>query len=163
MRHFRLSISWLMFAVTVIAMDIALLRNQGGAGTVALIWTTSFVLTCDVLAIGLFRILTRRGESHPRLIRFEKSGLVVLFLCAICPYLSFCQPVVATVDALIGTVTDRLIVLFWHPLSDFDLDQRNPFGRLVTYIIIILFPAMLLTGLLSGLALIGVLMHRRHG
>jgi hypothetical protein len=161
MRHFRLSISWLMFAVTVIAVDFAVLRNQGGRGTVALIWTTSFVLMCDVLAIGLFRILTHRGESHPRLIRFEKSGLVLLLLCAICLYLGFCQPVVAAVDGMIETVNDRLIVLFWHPLSDFDLDHSNPFGRLVTYVVIVMFPAILLTMLLSGLALIGTFPQRR--
>jgi hypothetical protein len=161
MRRFRFSISWLMFAVTVMAVDAALLRTPGGRDTVSLIWITSLVLMCDVLAIGLFRVVTRRGESHPRLIRFEKSGLVVLLLCAIGPYLSFCEPVIAAVHGVIATVTDRLIVLFWHPLSDFDLDHTNPFGRLVTYVIIIMFPAVLLTMLLSGLALIGTFLQRR--
>ena len=104
----------------------------------------------DILAIGLFRIFTRRYESYHVLVRFEISGLVVVILFVLAPYLMFCEPVVSATDRVIGAVSNRLVALFWHPLSDFD--RGDPFGRFLTFAIIILIPAMLLAILLSGLA-----------
>jgi hypothetical protein len=82
-------------------------------------------------------------------------------LYALSPYLSFCEPLLAGEKSVIETVINRLIALFWHPLSDFDLDRGNQFGRLITYGIIMMIPAGLLSVLLSSFALIGVILLRR--
>jgi hypothetical protein len=153
-RWFRPSIAWLMFAVAVLAADCALLRAPGGQDDVSIIRYTGLVLMFDILAIGLFRIFTRRYESHRVLVRFEISGLVVIASFVLAPYLKFCEPVVSATDRGIGAVCDRLIGLFWHPLSDFD--RGDLFGRFLTFVILVLVPAMLLTMLLSALSLVGV-------
>jgi hypothetical protein len=151
MRWFRLSIAWLMFAVTIIAVDCAALRKPGGFDDTSQIKKTGLVLTLNILAIGLFRILSRRDASHAQLKRFEISGLVVVILFALAPYLGFLEPLVGAIDRVVGAVSNRLVVLLWHPLSDFE--YGDPFGRLVTYVVLIMLPAILLTALLSGLAL----------
>jgi hypothetical protein len=110
-------------------------------------------------ASGLFRILLRRDISHAQLKRFEISGLVVVILFALAPYLGFLEPLVGAIDRAIGAMSNRLVILFLHPLSDFD--YGDPFGRLVTYVILIMLPAILLTALLCGLALAGALVWRR--
>jgi hypothetical protein len=150
MRWFRPSIAWLMFAVAVLAADCALLRAPGGQDDVSIIRFTGLVLMSDILAIGLFRIITRRYDSHRILVRFEISGLVVIILFVLAPYLLFCEPVVSATDRVIGAVSNRLVALFWHALSDFV--PGDPFGSFLTFAIIILIPAMLLAILLSGLA-----------
>jgi hypothetical protein len=163
MRWFRPSIAWLMFSVTVIAVDCALLRAPGGQDDLSLIRATGLILMCDILAIGLFRILTRRNDAHPSLVRFEISGLVVVVLYALCPYLEFGRPILDGVDRLvIGPVHDRLIVLFWRFLS-LDRDHRDSFGRVLSFVIVILVPAMLLAVLLSALGLAGAFLRRRKG
>jgi hypothetical protein len=159
MRRFRLSIFWLMFVVSLLAVNFALLRAPGGRDDVSLIKITGLIFMADILAIGLFRLLTRRGESHARLVRFEISGLVVVLFYVLCHSLSFFEPIRVALDGLIGFIDSRLIILFWHPLSDFD--RGDPFGRLLTYAIVIMFPAILLTVLLVALASIGPLLHRR--
>ncbi len=161
MRWFRPSIAWLMFAVAVLAVDCVLLRAPGGRANVELIRNTGLVITADILAIGLFRILTRRAESHLFLVRFEVSGLVVMILFALAPYMMFCEPVVAAINRVIGAASDRLLILFWHPLSEFD--RADPFGRSLTFVILILVPAMLLTMLLSSLAWVGAFLWNRKG
>src|SRR4051794_27801596 len=101
MRRVRISVAWLMFAVALTAVDFALLRSRelpfllftstpgtvlsdcftGGRDHLSVIRFTSLVLLVDILAAGLYRILTRRGEAHPFLVGFELSGLAgVLFL-----------------------------------------------------------------------------------
>jgi hypothetical protein len=45
MRWFRLSIAWLMFAVTIIAVDCAVLRMPGGLDDTSQIKKTGLVLT----------------------------------------------------------------------------------------------------------------------
>ncbi len=82
MRRFHLSITWLMVAVTIIAVDCAVLRKPGGLDVTSQIKKTGLVLTSSILAIGLFRILSRRDASHAQLKRFEISGLVVIILFA---------------------------------------------------------------------------------
>jgi hypothetical protein len=161
MRWFRPLIAWLMFAVAVLAADCAVLRAPGGQDDVSIIRYTGLVLMSDFLAIGLFRIFTRRYESHRVLIRFEISGLVVIILFVLAPYLMFCKPVVSATDRVIGAVSNRLVALFSHPLSDFD--RGDPFGRFVTFASIILVPAMLLASLLSGLAFAVALLWSRKG
>ena len=84
---------------------------------------------------------------------------MVVLLYVLCHSLGFFEPILLALDGLIGFVDSRLIILFWHPLSDFD--RGDPFGRLLTYAIVIMFPAILLTVLLVALASIGPLLHRR--
>ncbi len=156
---FRPSIAWLMFAVAVLAVDCALLRAPGGRPDVELITNTGLVIMSDILAIGLFRIFMRRCESCRFLIRFEISGRLVVILFALVPYLEFCDPVVGAINRVIGAVSNRLVVLFWHPLSDFN--YGDPFGRSLTFVILIFVPAMLLTMLLSAPALVGAFLWRR--
>ena len=158
MQRFRLSIAWLVFAVTIIAVDCAVLRKPGGQDDTSQIKKTGLVLTSSILAIGLFRILSRRDASHALLKRFEISGLVIVILFALAPYLGFLEPLVGEIDRVIGAISNRLVVLFWHPLSDFD--HGDPFGRLVTYVVLLMMPAILLTALLSGLALAVALLWR---
>jgi hypothetical protein len=148
-----------MLAVTIIAMDLAVLRKPGGRDDTSQIKKTSLVLTSSLLAIGLLRILSRRDVSRPLLKRFEISGLVIVILFALAPYLGFLEPLVGAIDRGIGAIGNRLVILFWHPLSDFD--YGDPFGRLVTYVVLILLPAILLTALLAGLALSFALLWRR--
>jgi hypothetical protein len=150
-----------MFAVAVLAVDCVLLRAPGGRADVEQIGNTSLILMSDILAIGLFRVLTRRDESHIFLVRFEISGMVVVILFALASYLKFCEPVVGATNRVIGAVSDRLVDLFWHPLSDFD--HGDPFGRSVTFVILILVPAILLTMLLSALSLVGAFLWSRKG
>jgi len=161
MRWFRPSIAWLMFAVAVLAVDCVLLRAPGGRADVELIWNTGLVLMSDILAIGLFRGLTRRDELHHFLVRFEISGLAVVVLFALAPYLMFCEPIVRAMNRVIGAVSNRLVILFWHPLSDFH--YGDPIGRSLTFVILILVPAVLLTMLLSALALVGAFLWSRKG
>ena len=159
MRRLHLSIAWLMFAVTILAVDFAVLRKPGGQDNTSQIKKTGLVLTSSLLAFGLFRILSRRDVSHAQLKRFEISGLVVVILFALAPYLGFLEPLVDAIDRGIGVISNRLVILFWHPLSDFD--YGDPFGRLVTYVVLIMLPAILLTALLSGLAWAVALLWRR--
>ena len=161
MTRFRTSIAWLMVVVTVIAVDCAWLRAPGGRDDVSLIRAAALILMSDFLAIGFFRILTRRYESHRFLVRFEISGLAVLILFALAPYLMFCEPVVLAIDRFIGAVSQVLVILFWHPLAD--IDSGDPFGRFLVYSIVILVPALLLTTLLSTLALAGAFLWSRKG
>jgi len=156
---FRLSIAWLMAAVIILAVDCVALRAPGGSDDMSQIRKTGLVFTSSILAIGLFRILLRRDVSHPRLVRFETSGLVVVILFVLAPYLAYLEPLVGPVNRAIGAASNRLGILFWHPLSDFD--YGDPFGRFLTYVIIILLPALLLTALLCGLALAGACLWRR--
>jgi hypothetical protein len=151
-----------MFAVTILAVDFAVLRKPGGQDDTSQIKKTGLVLTSSLLAFGLFRILSRQDVSHPQLKRFEISGLVVVILFALAPYLGILEPLVGAIDRGIGAISNRLVILFWHPLSDFD--YGDPFGRLVTYVVLIMLPAILLTALLSGLALaLALLWHRKAG
>src|SRR5262245_7374074 len=113
MRWFRLSIAWLMFAVTVIAVDCAVLRAPGGQDDVSQIRKTGLVFTASILAIGLFRILLRRDVSHPRLVRFEIFGLVIVMLFAIAPYLPIVEALASAVNRVIGAASNRLVILFW--------------------------------------------------
>jgi hypothetical protein len=161
MRWFRPSISWLMFAVAILAVDCVLLRAPGGRADVELIRNTGLVLMADILAIGLFRVFIRRDESHRFLVKFEISGLIVVILFVLAPYLMFCDPVIDATNRVIGAVSDCLLVIFWFPLSEFD--HGDPFGRSLTLVILILVPAMLLTTLLSALALAGAFLWRRKG
>ena len=142
-----------MVAVAILAVDCVLLSvPQAVEADVEQIGNTSLILMSDSLAIGLFRVLTRRDESHLFLVRFEISGLVVVILFALAPYLMFCEPVVGATNRVIGAVSNRLVELFWHPLSNFD--HGDPFGRSLTFVILILVPAILLTMLLSALSLV---------
>ena len=71
----------------------------------------------------------------------------------------FCEPLVRAINRAIGTVSARVVVIFWHPLSDFE--YGDPFGRFLTFAILNLVPAMLLTLLFCILALAGPLLWRR--
>jgi hypothetical protein len=150
MRRGRLSISWVMFVVSLIAVDCALLRSPGGRDDLSTIRFTSLVFMGDFLAISLFRLITRRGEDHPFLVGFGLAGLVGILLLVVLPRL---------VSGAVLAIHDRLLVFFWHPVSDFD--PGDPYGRFFTYMILIFIPAVLLTLPLLTLALIGGYLYRR--
>jgi hypothetical protein len=101
----------------------------------------------------------RPTPAHPRLKKFEISGLAVVILFALGPYLGPLEPLVGAIDRVIVAISNRLLIFFRHPLSDFD--YGDPFGRLVTYVVLIMLPAILLAALLSGLALAVALLWRR--
>ncbi len=93
--------------------------------------------------------------------RFVLSGLAVVIVFVLAPYLTFCEPLVGAVDRVIGIVSTRLGYIFRHPLSDFA--YGDPFGRFLAFAILILVPAMLLATLFCGLALAGALVWHRKG
>ena len=151
MRRVRYSLAWIMFAVTLVAVDCAVLRSMGGSNDLAMIRLTGLVLMGNILALGSFRFLTHRKNPQPFLIWFEVTGLVTALLVGLFPRFGS--------GAILAT-HDRLMRFFWHPLSDFA--HGDPFGRFLVFIVIILLPAVVATAPLVIIALIGGWLGSRH-
>ncbi len=148
-----------MLTVAVIAADCAILRTPGGGVDASYMSMTALVFMSDLLVIGLVHLLTHRADWRPFLVRLEISGLVVAALFALAYHLRLSEPLVRATNLFLGGVSNHLFLLFRQSLSG--VDSEDPLGRLRILAVLAWLPAMVLSALLSGVALAGALLWPR--
>jgi hypothetical protein len=85
----RTSIAGLMILATIVAIDVAWLRliYAGGSslfGFECIVLDLGVLTMGNVLAVGLVRLIRRRGAGCPFLVGFELSGLAALVVYLVC-------------------------------------------------------------------------------
>src|SRR4051794_8040978 len=120
MSRVRTSLAWMMFAVALVAVDLAMLGSLGGRDDLSIIRFTALILVGNILALGLFGILRHRGRTRPFLVGFEVTGMAAVALLCLLPRLG---------SGAIMASHDRLLRLFWRTLSG--IEPGDPLGRLL--------------------------------
>lgn len=127
MRRMRFSLSWIIFAVALVAGDFAFLGLLGSEDDLSIIRLISVLLMGNVLALGLFRYFARRDRPQPYLIGFEVAGSAAAILISLVP----------RYDSEIILVIQELLRRYWPrlagagPFSVLDILFRSTFLTLI--------------------------------
>jgi len=81
MRLARFSISALVFAVALIAVDIVLAQNLFVHSRPAMVSVRFGLLMLNILAIAVYQLWARRGTRRPFLIGLVAAGTAIALLC----------------------------------------------------------------------------------
>lgn len=143
MLRIRFSNARIMIIVAIVAVDCALLRvtSTGGRDDGSMAQATSLLIMSNILALGFFRILARRGERHPFLTGFVGSGLVGMLIYLGCCYNTSVRQAQQAVQ---GSCASLISYLPRHILMDSGR-RGNPLARMLLFVILIGIPAMVFT------------------
>jgi hypothetical protein len=84
MKAIRISLATLVFAIALIALDLALVRYLFGFGRPLMVSVRNGLLMANALPIAAYQLWVRRGQTHSFLTGFVAAGLAAALLCQAC-------------------------------------------------------------------------------